>query len=162
MHLVISRVLQSKVNKNVYFMIYFLPPPSLFLEKSESHIVVLHPCASYFPRFRFDISPFSNSIPRRFYQASTSELYGKVQEVPQSEKTPFYPRSPYGVAKLFAFWWVPIFFFIFFPVLVSSENLDTWRACEKYCNVKVLIKLIYGLVHKLLLYRKDFTVLSHF
>ena len=40
----------------------------------------------------------------RFYQASTSELYGKVQEVPQSEKTPFYPRSPYGVAKLFAFW----------------------------------------------------------
>src|ERR1044071_5351841 len=40
----------------------------------------------------------------RFYQASTSELYGKVQEVPQSEKTPFYPRSPYGVAKLYAFW----------------------------------------------------------
>jgi GDPmannose 4,6-dehydratase len=42
----------------------------------------------------------------RFYQASTSELYGKVQEVPQSEKTPFYPRSPYGVAKLFAYWTV--------------------------------------------------------
>lgn len=40
----------------------------------------------------------------RFYQASTSELYGKVQEVPQSETTPFYPRSPYAVAKLYAFW----------------------------------------------------------
>lgn len=40
----------------------------------------------------------------RFYQASTSELYGKVQEVPQSETTPFYPRSPYGVAKLYAYW----------------------------------------------------------
>lgn len=40
----------------------------------------------------------------KFYQASTSELYGKVQEVPQTEKTPFYPRSPYGVAKLYAFW----------------------------------------------------------
>ena len=40
----------------------------------------------------------------RYYQASTSELYGKAQEVPQSEKTPFYPRSPYGVAKLYAFW----------------------------------------------------------
>jgi len=40
----------------------------------------------------------------KFYQASTSELYGKVQEIPQSEKTPFYPRSPYGVAKLYAFW----------------------------------------------------------
>ena len=40
----------------------------------------------------------------RFYQASTSELFGKVKEVPQSEETPFYPRSPYGVAKLYAYW----------------------------------------------------------
>ena len=40
----------------------------------------------------------------RYYQASTSELYGKVQEVPQTENTPFYPRSPYGVAKLYAYW----------------------------------------------------------
>ncbi len=40
----------------------------------------------------------------KFYQASTSELYGKAQEVPQTETTPFYPRSPYGVAKLYAFW----------------------------------------------------------
>ena len=40
----------------------------------------------------------------RFYQASTSELYGKVQEVPQTETTPFYPRSPYGVAKLYSYW----------------------------------------------------------
>jgi GDPmannose 4,6-dehydratase len=40
----------------------------------------------------------------RFYQASTSELYGLVQSVPQDENTPFYPRSPYGVAKLYAFW----------------------------------------------------------
>jgi GDPmannose 4,6-dehydratase len=40
----------------------------------------------------------------RFYQASTSELFGKVQEIPQRETTPFYPRSPYGVAKLYAYW----------------------------------------------------------
>jgi GDPmannose 4,6-dehydratase len=40
----------------------------------------------------------------RFYQASTSEMYGKVQEIPQSETTPFYPRSPYGVAKLYGYW----------------------------------------------------------
>ena len=40
----------------------------------------------------------------RIYQASTSELYGKVQEMPQTEKTPFYPRSPYGVAKLYGYW----------------------------------------------------------
>ena len=40
----------------------------------------------------------------RFYQASTSELYGKVREVPQNEQTPFHPRSPYAVAKLYAYW----------------------------------------------------------
>ncbi|MCK9374502.1 MAG: GDP-mannose 4,6-dehydratase, partial [Sulfuricurvum sp.] len=40
----------------------------------------------------------------RFYQASTSEMFGKVQEIPQTENTPFYPRSPYGVAKLYAHW----------------------------------------------------------
>ncbi|HEX8926661.1 MAG TPA: GDP-mannose 4,6-dehydratase, partial [Terriglobales bacterium] len=40
----------------------------------------------------------------RFYQASTSEMFGKVQQVPQTETTPFYPRSPYGVAKLYAYW----------------------------------------------------------
>lgn len=46
-----------------------------------------------------------NGYPEiKFYQASSSELYGKVQEVPQKETTPFYPRSPYGVAKLYAYW----------------------------------------------------------
>lgn len=45
-------------------------------------------------------------IKTRFYQASTSELFGKAQEIPQTEKTPFYPRSPYGIAKLFSYWTV--------------------------------------------------------
>ena len=45
-----------------------------------------------------------SGIDARFYQASTSELYGKVMEVPQTETTPFYPRSPYAVAKLYGFW----------------------------------------------------------
>ncbi len=45
-----------------------------------------------------------SGVNSRFYQASTSELYGKVQAVPQNEKTPFYPRSPYAVAKLYAYW----------------------------------------------------------
>jgi GDPmannose 4,6-dehydratase len=45
-----------------------------------------------------------SGIKTKFYQASSSELYGKVQETPQSEKTPFYPRSPYGCAKLYAYW----------------------------------------------------------
>ncbi len=48
-------------------------------------------------------------IPPRFYQASTSELYGQVEEVPQTEKTPFHPCSPYAAAKLYAFWLVKIY-----------------------------------------------------
>ncbi len=43
-------------------------------------------------------------VPARFYQASSSEMFGKVHEVPQSEETPFYPRSPYGAAKVYSFW----------------------------------------------------------
>jgi GDPmannose 4,6-dehydratase len=46
----------------------------------------------------------THSPSTKLYQASTSELYGKVQEIPQNENTPFYPRSPYGVAKLYGFW----------------------------------------------------------
>ena len=46
----------------------------------------------------------NNEPETRFYQASTSEMFGKVQEVPQKETTPFYPRSPYGVAKLYGYW----------------------------------------------------------
>src|SRR5207247_2515063 len=45
-----------------------------------------------------------SEVRPRFYQASSSEMFGKVVEVPQSEKTPFYPRSPYGVAKVFGYW----------------------------------------------------------
>lgn len=48
----------------------------------------------------------ASGIKTKFYQASTSELFGKAQEVPQNEHTPFYPRSPYGVAKLFSYWTV--------------------------------------------------------
>jgi len=47
-----------------------------------------------------------SGVKTKFYQASTSELFGKAQEVPQNEHTPFYPRSPYGVAKLFSYWTV--------------------------------------------------------
>ena len=46
----------------------------------------------------------ANELPARFYQASTSELYGKAQQIPQNEETPFHPRSPYAIAKLYGYW----------------------------------------------------------
>jgi GDPmannose 4,6-dehydratase len=57
----------------------------------------------------------------RFYQASTSELYGKVREIPQTEKTPFYPRSPYACAKLYAFWCT-----VNYREAYGSSILGTW------------------------------------
>ena len=55
-------------------------------------------------RFLEAIRTLDIGYKTRFYQASTSELYGKAQQIPQSETTPFYPRSPYAVAKLYAYW----------------------------------------------------------
>src|SRR5258705_5711202 len=51
-----------------------------------------------------DVCSSDLSLTVRFYQASTSELYGSVREAPQKETTPFYPRSPYAAAKLYAYW----------------------------------------------------------
>lgn len=93
-------------------LVYSIKPDEVYNLAAQSHVRVSFDC----PEFTGDVdglgtmrlleairvTGLSNSI--RFYQASTSELYGLVQEVPQSETTPFYPRSPYGVAKLYAFW----------------------------------------------------------
>ena len=67
----------------------------------------------------------NNSLEKKtkFYQASTSELYGKVQEVPQTETTPFYPRSPYGVAKMYGHW-ITVNYRESFNIFAASGILD--------------------------------------
>ncbi len=85
-------------------------PDELYNLAAQSHVKVSFDS----PEFTADVDAVgvlrllegirSNKLATRFYQASTSELFGKVQEVPQKETTPFYPRSPYGVAKLYAYW----------------------------------------------------------
>ena len=60
----------------------------------------------------------------KFYPASTSELYGKVQETPQTETTPFYPRSPYAAAKLYAFWMRLYAFFMYLYVFLHVFMYD--------------------------------------
>ena len=93
-------------------LVYEINPDEIYNLAAQSHV-----------RISFDMPEFTGEVDAmgtmrmleaireaglgkkiRFYQASTSELYGKVQEVPQSETTPFYPRSPYAVAKQYAFW----------------------------------------------------------
>lgn len=76
----------------------------------------------------------------KLYQASTSELFGKVQEVPQSEKTPFYPRSPYGVAKLYSYWAVKNYreAYNIFAVNGILFNHESPRRGENFVTQKII------------------------
>ncbi len=85
-------------------------PDEIYNLAAQSHVGVSFEVPEYTAEvdgvgtLRFLDAIKETGVKARFYQASTSELYGKVQEVPQTEKTPFYPRSPYAAAKLYAFW----------------------------------------------------------
>jgi GDPmannose 4,6-dehydratase len=85
-------------------------PQEIYNLAAQSHVKVSFELPEYTAEvdavgtLRFLDAIRETGLKTRFYQASTSELYGKVQEVPQTETTPFYPRSPYGVAKLYGYW----------------------------------------------------------
>ena len=85
-------------------------PDEIYNLAAQSHVKVSFDVPEYTANvdaigtLRFIDALKETGLKTRFYQASTSELFGKVQEIPQSEKTPFYPRSPYGVAKLYSHW----------------------------------------------------------
>lgn len=87
-----------------------IEPDEIYNLGAQSHVKVSFEIPEYTAEvdamgtLRFLDAIKETGIQSKFYQASTSELYGKVQEVPQTEKTPFYPRSPYGVAKLYGYW----------------------------------------------------------
>jgi GDPmannose 4,6-dehydratase len=85
-------------------------PDEIYNLAAQSHVKVSFEIPEYTAEvdamgtLRFLDAIRETGIKTKFYQASTSELYGKVQETPQTEKTPFYPRSPYGVAKIYGYW----------------------------------------------------------
>lgn len=92
----------------------------------------------------------------KIYQASTSELYGKVQEIPQKESTPFYPRSPYGVAKLYAFWITKNYreSYNIFAVNGILFNHESERRGETFVTRKITLsasRIAHGLQEKLYL-----------
>ena len=99
-------------SSNIMRLVQSIEPDEIYNLAAQSHVQVSFETAEYtanadaFGTLRFleAIRTLGLTEKSRFYQASTSELYGKVQEVPQSEATPFYPRSPYAVAKLYAYW----------------------------------------------------------
>jgi len=97
---------------NLIRIIQEVQPDEIYNLAAQSHVQVSFETAEYTAnadaigtlRILEAIRLLGLEKKTRFYQASTSEMYGKVQETPQTEKTPFYPRSPYGVAKLYAYW----------------------------------------------------------
>ena len=93
----------------------------------------------------------------KIYQASTSELYGLVQEIPQKESTPFYPRSPYAVAKLYAYW-ITINYREAYGIYACNGilfNHESPRRGETFVTRKItlgLCKIKLGLQKKLILF----------
>ena len=87
-----------------------IKPDEIYNLAAQSHVKVSFEIPDYTAQvdalgtLRFLDAIRETQLKTKFYQASTSELFGKVQEIPQTEKTPFYPRSPYAVAKLYAYW----------------------------------------------------------
>ncbi len=99
-------------SSNLNRLLEKINPEEIYNLAAQSHVGVSFEVPEYTAevdavgtlRFLDAINEVGLKKKTRFYQASTSELYGLVQEVPQTEKTPFYPRSPYAVAKLYAYW----------------------------------------------------------
>ncbi len=95
---------------NLVKLIYQLKPDEIYHLGAQSHVRV----SFDIPEYTADVTGVGTirileamreaGVKSRFYQASSSEMFGKVQDVPQKETTPFWPRSPYGVAKVFAYW----------------------------------------------------------
>ena len=95
---------------NLVKLLYDLKPDEVYHLGAQSHVRV----SFDIPEYTADITGVGTirileairetGVKTRFYQASSSEMFGKVQEIPQTETTPFWPRSPYGVAKVFAYW----------------------------------------------------------
>ncbi|MDD8018491.1 MAG: GDP-mannose 4,6-dehydratase [Bacteroidota bacterium] len=95
---------------NINRLLEKIEPAEIYNLAAQSHVKVSFEVPEYTAEvdavgtLRFLDAIRETGINTRFYQASTSELYGKVQAIPQSETTPFYPRSPYGVAKMYGYW----------------------------------------------------------
>jgi GDPmannose 4,6-dehydratase len=97
-------------SSNLNRLVEKIQPTEIYNLGAQSHVQVSFEVPEYTAEvdgvgtLRFLDAIKETGLETRFYQASTSELYGKVQEIPQTEKTPFYPRSPYAAAKLYAYW----------------------------------------------------------
>jgi GDPmannose 4,6-dehydratase len=141
-------------------------PDEIYNLAAQSHVHVSFEVPEYTAEvdavgtLRFLDALKETRLNAKFYQASTSELYGKVLEIPQTEKTPFYPRSPYAVAKVYSYWIVKNYreAYNMFAVNGILFNHESPRRGEAFVTRKITIgiaKIMLGLQDKLALGNLD-------
>jgi len=151
---------------NINRLLEKIEPIEIYNLAAQSHVKVSFEVPEYTAEvdavgtLRFLDAIRETGIKTKFYQASTSELYGKVQEIPQSETTPFYPRSPYGVAKLYGFWIVKNYreAYNLFAVNGILFNHESPRRGETFVTRKItraVARIVLGLQDKLILGNLD-------
>ncbi len=140
-----------------------IEPDEIYNLAAQSHVKVSFEIPDYTAQvdalgtLRFLDSMRETGLKKtKFYQASTSELFGKAQEIPQNEKTPFYPRSPYGVAKLYAYWIIVNYreAYNLFACNGILFNHESPRRGETFVTRKITraaVRIVLGIQDKLVL-----------
>ncbi len=153
-------------SSNLNRLVEKIQPSEIYNLGAQSHVQVSFEVPEYTAEvdgigtLRFLDAIKETGVKTRFYQASTSELYGKVQEIPQTERTPFYPRSPYAAAKLYAFW-VVVNYREAYNVFASNGilfNHESERRGKTFVTRKITVaasKIILGQLDKLYLGNLD-------
>ncbi len=166
----IDDIYQDPNSKNYYFKLHYgdmtdslsllnliakIKPHEIYNLAAQSHVAVSFQEPEYTAnsdalgtlRILEAIKILGLNKKTKFYQAGTSEIFGKVQETPQTEKTPFYPRSPYGVAKLYAHW-ITVNYREAYNIFASNgilfnhespkrgETFVTKKICDALCRIK--------------------------
>ena len=153
---------------NVIRLIQELSPDEIYNLAAQSHVKVSFETPEYTAnadglgtlRLLEAVRILGKIESTRIYQASTSELYGKVQEVPQDENTPFYPRSPYGVSKLYAYW-ITKNYREAYQIFASNGilfNHESPRRGETFVTRKITLsvaRILHGKQEKILLGNLD-------
>lgn len=153
-------------SSNLNRLVEKVNPDEIYNLGAQSHVQVSFEVPEYTVEvdgvgtLRFLDAIKETGIKTRFYQASTSEMFGKVKEIPQNEETPFYPRSPYGAAKVYAFWIVKNYreAYNLFASNGILFNHESERRGKTFVTRKITVavsKIMLGLEDKLLLGNLD-------
>ncbi len=153
-------------SSNLNRLVEKIHPDEIYNLGAQSHVQVSFEVPEYTAEvdgigtLRFLDAIKETGIKTRFYQASSSELYGMVQEIPQTEKTPFYPRSPYAAAKLYAYWIVVNYreAYNLFACNGILFNHESERRGKTFVTRKISVavaKIMLGYQEKLLLGNMD-------